>query len=221
MRTPKNGFWLQHVHDSVQNYMFANGSFFRSFPVLALGSLVYLRQQAALQCAAISFDKHEHAWILDGENGLLLYTNSVLYYINKQKTHVVLFEHKCAPESSKTYVTGRMGTQLTHMQEIARGSSDEQLEHLLFVWLNPAASFQKTTLLQRSTIKLQEFPEKTPEYDNVETWGKKLFFVLMNAQNPNLCATVKNVQPSNEEQQPSFLSSEEWSCKGQLKLHRV
>ena len=229
---PRKGFWLQHVHDSVQNFVFGKGSFARSFPVLSLGSLAYIRQLAALQCVPITFPKDARAWIKDGENGMMLWTSpGKLYYIQRQHagTSVVLFEHHSAPEHGETYVSGRLGALLRHMHMIDSGKSNEELERLLFVWLSPRASFKRNAFGQE-TMKLETTPLRQPAEVNSNPWENNLFFLILNEQNDPMSATVKlqkgtehskkgSASAKAEKNETSFLSSEEWSHIGELKLH--
>ena len=230
---PRKGFWLQHVHDSVQNFVFGKGSFARSFPVLSLGSLAYIRQLAALQCVPITFPKDACAWIKDGENGIMLWTSpGKLYYIQRQHagTSVVLFEHHSAPEHGETYVSGRLGALLRHMHLLPSGKSDEKLERLLFVWLSPRASFKRNAF-GRKTMEVESMFDQQQASANPNTiWGEDLFFLKLNAENAPTSATVqlqKGTEHSNkgsasanaEKIESSFLSSEEWSHIGVLKLH--
>ena len=235
---PRKGLWLQHMHDSAQTFFFGKGSFACSFPVLSLGSLAYVRQLAALQRVSINFHKDTSAWIKDGENGIMLWTSpGKLYYIQRQHagTSVVLFEHYSVPEHSETYVFGRLGALLRHMHLLPSGKSDEKLERLLFVWLYPQACFNKTGVLGHENMELDtktrdDIMNKEKETNSKETWQKQLFFVLIHHSNHGIEATVevkKGTEQSNkgsasakpQDSESSFLSREEWSRKGELKLH--
>ena len=218
--TRRKGLWLQHVHNSVQTFFFGKGSFASSFPVLSVGSLAYLRQLAALQCVPITFSPQEHAWIKDGESGILLWTTNKLYYIQRQQhSSVVLFEHKSAAEHGETYVLGRLGTLLRHMHTFPQGEHDEKLERLLFVWLYPDASFG-TALGVMGTLKLQNEIAKQSTDNPYEKWSSKLFFVRINEANASRHFTVELKKATVQgEKPPSFLSNEEWRFQGNLHLH--
>ena len=219
----RKGLWVQHVHDSVQTFFFGKGSFASSFPVLSLGSLAYLRQLTALHSVPITFKKNVHAWIKDGENGILLWTTpGKLYYMQRQHTDtssVVLFEHNTAPEHRQTQVFGRLGALLPHMHSFSPGEHNEELERLLFIWLCPEASFTKEILMETSKLSSLSIMKKQTEV-NGDKWCPELFFVRINEKNRTNATLQLKTEGLKEATSPnSLLDSKEWSPKGKLQLH--